>query len=252
MRINKTLAILTLAVMATSPAISQARSVGMLPSNTMQTESLNFFSRYVSEGETETIKLDGFRYVEKLFVQAEGASSRDGMIEVIVNGETKGTIYVPGRDPSYVVTVKETTNSIQFRHISGGSVRVINVKAVMSESAGRDWENRASNPISWPVNNEAMAVAKKAIAIVNEFDQYTSYAVEGKVLLPIKKQAARLYAKAMAKGASSYGTVQALAALGAQIELSCKFIDQSMESEATFELATELLTLNEQIKEILR
>ena len=27
--------------------------------------------------------------------------------DVIVNGDIKGTIYVPGRDPKYYVTVKE-------------------------------------------------------------------------------------------------------------------------------------------------
>jgi hypothetical protein len=39
-----------------------------------------------------------------LIVQAQGISS-DSVIEVMVNGQVKGTIYAPGRDPSYVVTI---------------------------------------------------------------------------------------------------------------------------------------------------
>ena len=44
------------------------------------------------------------------------------MFDVVVNGDVKGTIYVPGRDPSYIVTVGDYTDSIEFISRNGTSI----------------------------------------------------------------------------------------------------------------------------------
>ena len=73
--------------------------------------------------------------------QAEGYYG-DSTFEVVVNGDTKGTVRVPGRDPSYVVTVGEVTSSIQFRQTAGGNAHIRSVLAV---------ESAYGLPISVPV-----------------------------------------------------------------------------------------------------
>jgi hypothetical protein len=81
----------------------------------------------VTVGQTYTMALPNQAYVQSLTVQAVGSSSSEGTIDVIANGEVKGTIHVPGTDPSYVVTIAAMVNSIEFRQTSGGGVRVIQI-----------------------------------------------------------------------------------------------------------------------------
>lgn len=72
-------------------------------------------------------------YVQKIYVQAE-ALRVDAQVEVIVNGDVKRTIYLPARDPNYVVTIADTTSEISFRHITGGKVIISSVKADFGNS----------------------------------------------------------------------------------------------------------------------
>ena len=64
-------------------------------------------------GETKSIYLGETREIKKLIISAEGIR-KDAMFNVVVNGEVKGTIYVPGRDPSYHVTIEDSASQIEF------------------------------------------------------------------------------------------------------------------------------------------
>ena len=68
---------------------------------------------YLSEGQTKSISLRTDGYVKKLIISAEDVRN-DAKFQVMVNGTVKGTIYVPGRDPSYIVTVEDSTSSIEL------------------------------------------------------------------------------------------------------------------------------------------
>ena len=66
-----------------------------------QFQSVSISSAFiVGNSETQTIWLQGSRHIRNIIVQAQG-TNQDSMVEVMVNGEIKGTIYAPGRDPSY-------------------------------------------------------------------------------------------------------------------------------------------------------
>lgn len=81
-------------------------------------------------GSTQQVRLDGAKFVKKLIISAEGIRS-DAMFDVMVNGDVKGTVYVPGRDPSYIVTVGEYTDSIEF--ISRNGTAIISRILVVAE-----------------------------------------------------------------------------------------------------------------------
>lgn len=213
-------------------------------------------SFYLDEGETKTVKLDHWRNVQKLIIQAEGVRV-DGTFEVIANGDTKGTVYVPGRDPSYIVTVAETIKSIQFRHVSGGKIYVRNVKAVQLKNvAGRwddcDYDYRCGGDLDLDARNSASRLAKRAINIVDGLEKYTNYADYGDYLLPIKKAAARAYANAEARGELSGKVRESLFVLKCQIEAAKDYISENFERDAAFELAVELLELQERLDHVLR
>lgn len=70
-------------------------------------------SRILHSGTTDSIYLPETTDIKKLIISAEGVRN-DAMFDVVVNGEVKGTIYVPGRDPSYHVTIEDTASQIEL------------------------------------------------------------------------------------------------------------------------------------------
>ncbi len=81
-----------------------------------RTSSYSLISRpiYVAKGNPNFVSLrNRDRYIKKLIIAAEGVRN-DAKFEVIVNKENKGTIYVPGRDPIYTVTIEDYASSIEF------------------------------------------------------------------------------------------------------------------------------------------
>lgn len=81
-------------------------------------------------GSTQQVRLNGARYIKKLIISAEGVRN-DAMFDVVINGDVKGTVYVPGRDPSYFVTVEDYADSIEL--VSRGGTAVISRILVVAE-----------------------------------------------------------------------------------------------------------------------
>jgi hypothetical protein len=84
-------------------------------------------NKVVGSRNTEHFDLNGSRFVQKIIVQARGLDAYDGdsLVQVVVNGQDKGTLFVPHAiDPSYSVTIAATTDRISFRHQSGGRVQI--------------------------------------------------------------------------------------------------------------------------------
>jgi len=232
----------------------------------LDTYSLSDSDFHLDPGEMETINLSGWRYVKKIYVRAAGASNIDGTFEVVANGDIKGTIYVPGKDPLYVVTIGEVIRSLQFRHVSGGKARIFNVKATMSDRVQkiRPIENdifandsiccggNAEAPLDhFPAGNLASKVARRAITLVDKLEGFANYKEYGVYLLPIKKSAGRAYAVSTARGVLSRVTRQSLLVLKRQIEFACPYLDEAFERDHVFNLAVELMSLGEQINELL-
>lgn len=203
---------------------------------------------HLGQGEIKSIPMHP-AYIEQVFVQAEGASRQDAMFEVWANGKPKGTIFVPGRDPSYIVTIRETVSSLEFRQTSGGSVTVHQVRASMSQGTPQIGQRPGLG--GGYSASAAVEVAQRTVAVVNELKPNANYAQLGAYLLPIRKSAARLYALGAARSTYSAPVRGALANLLTEIDQACNYIDQNLETDSMFDLTTELLMIREQIATML-
>ena len=239
--------ILVGALATSAPAISQEFN------ERFETTSVSSEFR-LNQGGMQTVQLHGgWRHVKKIIVSAQGASYSASTFQVVANGDVKGTIYVPGYDLSYIVTIEETVNSIQFQHVSGGDARILDVKVVQSERSlgGSDDFYMDDNGMSLSARNQAMSLARRAIQIVNALERHTTYRDFGTYLLPVKTSAARLYAKASARGDLSGRVRKSLVAMKQQIEFSRDYIEEAFTKDDTFQLAIELLALEEKMDAVL-
>lgn len=71
-------------------------------------------------GTTQQVRLAAPVQMKKLVVEAIGVGG-EALFDVMVNGDVKGTIHVPGRDPSYIVTVNEFADSIELISRNGNA-----------------------------------------------------------------------------------------------------------------------------------
>jgi len=228
----------TTAMAATSTQNSAAQTV-TLPNSAFS----------LQRGETHSLSLNGWHHVNKIIIQADG-TYRDGVFEVVVNGDTKGTVYVPGVDPSYIVTVEETAESLEFRQVSGNTINIRDVKVIETGTVvNLSLSTHGGLPIG--AGNTSAGLANQAIALADQLEPLVSPYDFMTYLFPIKKTAARSYSVASARGQVSDKSRQALLALKAQIIFANPFWDQCFQGENTFELAVGFVTIAEQIDSLL-
>lgn len=80
----------------------------------------------LQDGEYKILYLPSLMYVSKIYISVEGIGS-DAYFDVMVNGDIKGTIYAPGRDPLYIINVADTTNTINLRSMYGAA-NIVSIK----------------------------------------------------------------------------------------------------------------------------
>lgn len=206
-------------------------------------QTVNLSSQFtVRDAETSSIRLDKEMYVRNLIVQARGVSTAS-TIEVMVNGQVKGTIYAPGQDPSYVVTIEARTSSVEFRHRQGGAMQVMNIKAAV-------YSPEFSNLNSPMTAGDAVeAIAKDVIKLVSDLQPYADTVTEKTYLLPIKRKAGDVLVMNLAHGSLSIRTRQALLDLQQQIQTADPYIEDILNRNALFDMGIELLTIKEAIRD---
>ena len=209
----------------------------------VQEFSWNF---HVSPGELETKNFDGLYYVSKVVIRAEGIR-RDGTVEVYANGENVGTIYAPGSDPSYTVTVKETINSLEFRHVSGSTVKIRQIHVYGKPVHSTGYVDDPGTGYFGPSRNVAASIASRAIELVEMLQEHTRWAAYGEYLLPIKKVAARALSMSRARGSLSSKVRTQLLALAAQIDHADQYITDELSRSSVFDMFVEMKTLRNRI-----
>lgn len=197
-------------------------------------------------------------FINKLLISAQGTSSSDGTMQVVVNGDIKGTIHVPRRDPAYFVTVGEVATSIEFVPVSG-TVEVLDIKIIGSMQVPynyrhqRNYNDHITSTRSRNHNhhyyNQAQDMALRSIDIINELMTYSSYRALGQYLLPIKKSAAQVYAIATSSQYSNK-MLKALQHLADHIATARPYTTRVLESSALFDIAMELMSFEEELRSI--
>lgn len=226
-------------------ALGWAHSATALPTNPPQTVDVG--GRFVvNPGETQTVSLAGPMYIKNLVIQAQG-SAFESTIEVMVNGEVKGTIHAPGRDPSYVVTVAETTRSIQFRHRDGGSMQILDISATAYPLG--------SPPIHPGLfigsSDQVIELASRALREIQYLKGFATPEEQAMYLYPIKRNAGLVYVMATAHGDLSSSTTTRLVALADQISFAEPYLNELMMTESAFDGVVELIAIREKIRALL-
>jgi hypothetical protein len=199
----------------------------------------------LSPEQNYVINLDKSYFIDHIVVSVEGIV-KDTMIEVLIDGKVKGTIYAPGSDPQYVVTIREVNSRIKLRYLSGAKAKVWSVKIYRSES-GFD------SVSTWPLvsKSEASNFATKVILISKNLESLISTQEFNTYLLPTKIAAGQLQAIANAHGDSSMKTMEKFQALYLTMSFATPYIDGLLKKTQTFDLAVQFIEKKEQIKDML-
>jgi len=226
-------------------------STAMADSGRWSTEEVWGTPFTLCDGETRSIDLGSWTQVKKVIIQAEGIY-RDGTFQVLANGDVKGTVYVPGRDPSYIVTIAEATRSLEFRHVRGSRVKIRSVKVVRSA----DWNYKPSREYGSSSNlystDRTTDIALEMIDLSEKLEDYINAHMYIDYLLPIKKKAGAFYVMATARSSQSRKAYAASLALAAQVKWAYQngFFDELLEVQNAYDLAIRFMSLAEELNEM--
>lgn len=188
----------------------------------------------IEHGTTMTLSMPLLRQVDHVEIDAFGVGG-EGMFEVVVGGQVKGTVHVPGQDPKYIVTIADSTRSFNLVHQSGQKVRISSFKVFFTTTGG------ASNLP--PSQQDAAMICRDVINKMSQFQTYISATDFQNHILPIKVAAGHCYAIATASGDLSKRLAEALGVLQLQYHDAKSFFDQSMANDQLFDLSVQALEL---------
>ena len=161
--------------------------------------------------------------------------------------------------PNYVVTVGESVQTLQLRHVSGGTIHVRGIQAVQSARCGGGLPPiggiAPGEPLFPPGHSDLPSVdystrlANQAIYLVDRLRDYTDPQSEYvQYLLPVKLVAGRAYSIAAAEGDLSKNTRVALLALAKQIAFIKPLTDELMKKDGIFDLVVRLMKVEVEIE----
>jgi hypothetical protein len=201
---------------------------------------------WVSPSSTQSMPLPGRYYIKNLVIQAQAGSS-DSTIEVMVNGQVKGTIEAPGRDPSYVVTIDDSARSIEFRHRSGGAMNIMVVVGTISRPGVPVYHGGRYSVTCDDIIN----LSSSALEQIENLRAFATPQDDQTYLSPIKTDAGLVYVMCTAHGDISKETITQLQALADQIKVADPYLNQLMLLDAAFDNVVQLLTVKETILSLL-
>ncbi len=202
----------------------------------------------LNAGETRTFDLRRWRNVKRLVVDAV-AVGHDALVEIETNGEVKGTLYIPGADPTYVVTIGEAARSIQFRHVRGGRVTLSRIDATLSSTSVPD--PNGGGPLGPQGLSLAADLSERVIHLTDEFFPLASTKEWVHTLLPVKIKAGRAYAQASASGDLSGRVRESLVGLMVQMEMAEPYIENGFQKPELFDLCVRFLAEWNKLQELL-
>ena len=203
----------------------------------------------VSTAQTKSIKLDNVRYIKNLFIQAEGTGFQDSQIEVFVNGSLKGSIYAPGKDPAYYITINESARSIEFRHRAGSAMRIIDIKATVSERKGEAVTENNSLQFKGS-DKQILQLAREAQQVVDALQDHCNAVDYAMYLYPIKKAAGLTSVYAASYGNLSYQTLAQMRVLADQIKFAAPHLNLMATYNEGFDMVVRLLSVQATIDDL--
>ncbi len=198
----------------------------------------------VNAGSEVSVALPKKYFLHQLFIFAESANSRDSFGEVSVNGDVKGSLYLPGHDPRYVVTVADAAETIEFVGLEN-VMKIQKIEALVSEI------DTTPEPLPGEYHSQMGRYSARILKMVDHLSGYTDYYDFGVYLLPIRKHAARALAVAEAHGDASAGARSYYLALLSVLDNSQPYFDKMLEIANVYEAIIEIMTQRENIRGLL-
>ncbi len=254
--VTKNLVFLTAFLFLLTPGFASAEEETFTEREKFETVTVPSGKFNLPPGSVKVVELEkGWRKVKTAFVQAE-ALNRQAKIEVWVNGNRKHpTLLIPASDPSYAVAINEVVHSLEFRHVDGGEVRVLDVKVTQSLQIAEDLDdafdpNIYKHEIRYHAYSKIIsALAEAVIRKVEQIEPHLDVKLEYvPYMLPVKMAASSLYAASVGQSEKHEVRVQLKAVLEA-INYSRPVIDRLLRTKFLDRKAIDLLALRYAIKE---
>lgn len=201
--------------------------------------------KVIAGGAVESLRLPRMTKVEKLIIQAESTSRRGSMFDVMVGDSIKGTVHTPGVDPTYVIEVRESTSSLEFRSLNGGAFRLLKV-LVVTEVPTYNLPERTVVPNS----NEITSVAFRAIEIVTSLESVSTPEENRSHLLPIKMAAGQAAAVASGHGPYAQKTLDANFVLISMIDAAKSYFDDLSARSTAFDSIVQIWEVRSYLSQI--
>lgn len=236
-------------VLASTPPLGSGEKARAESASKEQFETISISQAFfVKMDQTKSIKLDHVRYVKNLYIQAAGVQT-DSQVEIYVNGEIKGSIYAPGADPSFYITVNESARSIEFRHRSGASLQVLDVKATVSVRVGAVVEENEALTF-YGSDKQIVKLAFEAQRVVDSLQDHASGMDYLMYLYPVKKAAGLTSIYAASYGSLSYQTIAQMRSLADQIAFAAPHLSLMASYNEGFDLVVRLLNVKATIDDL--
>lgn len=194
----------------------------------------------VSEGETRSIVLPENVFVQKILIQAQSANFKDSYGEVIVNGDIKGTLYLPGADPHYVVTVAEYAQTLEFTAIQN-SMLIRSIKAVVVTTSSA----------SVRVHEDMGELSQLILSLHEELGDKVGFEQYGEYILPVIIKASNAIVFANTHGDLGQEALSSFFKLSYAMKKATPFYNELLERDQDRQLIIEILSLKERIRMIL-
>ncbi len=215
----------------------------------------------LTPGQVLNIPLDPHKRTERLYISAQGIRF-NATFEVMVDGVVQGTLHVPGHDPSYVVTLRKRTPSFQLRHVSGGIVRIDQIMAEYATrnaggyspdpSDGYDQGSGYGEDCAQHFGSRAYLIGCRVVELVNQFRPYASIRQWSHFLVPLRKSAGILMAKAKVRPISSTTVRALLQKLESDIQAASSFLDEILEQDVHYGIALQFYQVRDEIEFLLQ
>lgn len=228
----------------------------------------------LSTYEERVLSLGSRYFVWNVRVNVVSNSYGDASGEVWVNGEKRGDVYASRNnpDPAFYIPIERETSAILInsKPVLGqeGRLRVLKITATVSDlhsvqspdddsilpiNGVRSCYRCKQMGMNFPLHYKTVMgnVSNRAIILSDRLMQYTNYKDLGVYLLPIKKAAAQSRSVAEARGDASAYARPYYEWLLTVMDDAEPYLDDLYERPGVFELATELLSLREYIRDIL-
>lgn len=208
------------------PAFAHQNSGNLTPIYLVRHNMVVSFERGVV-----SLSLGDTYFVENVQIKAQSANRWDSQGQVMANGKIKGTVFVPGVDPDYTVTVRENTSTIEFR-TDKNSVRYLQVIAYVRPidrpQYHRDYGHAYNSQIA-RFSNHVLKLVDALIPHSHPQDQID-------YLMPLRKVAIQALAIAEARGDASGSARPYFYALLETLDAIEPFLDDKAEITAVYEL----------------